>query len=136
LGHSQRGPIVLIIDDEPLICDLFARALADSGYFPVTAQTAEAALQLMDGGLYPDAILLDLVMPGMGGLGFLLQIRGNPRRTHIPVAIVTGNCAMPSALERSVAALDAEIHHKPLEIDAILDLTERLVTSGSSHRAH
>jgi len=134
MGHSEHGPVVLIIDDEPLICELFARALAASGFFPVTAQTAEAALRLIEGGLHPNAILLDLVMPGMGGLGFLLQIRGNPSRNGIPVAIVTGNSVIPSALERAATALDAEIHLKPLDIDAVLALTERLVETGSHDR--
>jgi two-component system, OmpR family, response regulator len=134
MGHAERGSIVLVIDDEPLICDLFARALATSGFFPVTALTAEAALRLIEGGLHPDAILLDLVMPGMGGLGFLLQIRGNPSRNGIPVAIVTGHSVIPTALERAATALGAEIHLKPLEIDAILALTARLV-ERSDHRA-
>ena len=125
---------MLIIDDEPSISELFARALAASGFFPVTAQTAEGALALIESGLYPDAILLDLVMPGMGGLGFLLQIRGNPRLHSIPVAIVTGNSVIPSSLGRAATALNAEIHLKPLEIDAILALAERLVESGLSHR--
>jgi CheY-like chemotaxis protein len=133
MGHAEQGPIVLIIDDEPVICELFARALAASGFFPVTTQTAEAAVHLIEGGLHPDAILLDLVMPGMGGLGFLLQLRGNPTRNRIPVAIVTGNSVIPSALERAATALDAEIHLKPLEIEAILALTERLV-QGSDRR--
>ena len=134
MGHSEQEPIVLIIDDEPSICELFARALATSGFFPVTAPTAEVALRLIDGGLQPDAILLDLVMPGMGGLGFLLQIRGNPNRNGIPVAIVTGDAVIPTALERAASALDAEIHLKPLEIEAVLALTERLVESGSEYR--
>jgi hypothetical protein len=69
----------------------------------------------------------------MGGLGFLLQLRGNPTRNRIPVAIVTGNSVIPSALERAATALDAEIHLKPLEIEAILALTERLV-QGSDRR--
>src|SRR4051812_40697959 len=130
MGHAQSGPIVLVIDDEPCICDLFARALSTSGFFTVTANTAEAALRLIERGLNPDAILLDLVMPGMGGLGFLLQIRSHPRRSHIPVAIVTGNCVMPTVVQHTASALNAEIHYKPLEIDAVLKLAERLVDSG------
>ena len=129
MGHRQRDPIVLVIDDEPAIRDLFSRALATSGFFPVVAGNAEAALRLIEGGMNPDAILLDLLMPGMGGLGFLLQIRADPQRSHIPVAIVTANSLIPSSVRYTATALKAEIHFKPMEIDAILSLTERLVKS-------
>lgn len=129
MGHSEGRRIVLIIDDEPMICELFARALVESGFVPVTAQTAERALALIESGLRPDAVLLDLVMPGMGGLGFLLQLRGDPRLHGIPVAIVTGNSVIPSSLGHTATVLNAEIHLKPLELDAIVNLTERLVTS-------
>ena len=90
MGHSTNGPIVLVIDDEPAIRDLFARVLAYGGLFPVVADTAETALLLIQRGLVPHAILLDLKMPGMGGLGFLLELRSDPRFAAVPVAIVTG----------------------------------------------
>jgi len=123
---------VLVIDDEPSICELFARALVTSGFFPVVANNAEMALRVINGGVNPDAILLDLLMPGMGGLGFLLQIRADPQRSHIPVAIVTANSLIPSSVHYTARALRAEIHFKPLEVDAILTLTERLVESANN----
>jgi CheY-like chemotaxis protein len=129
VGHSTNGPIVLVIDDEPAIRDLFARVLAYGGLFPVLADTAETALLLIQRGLVPQAILLDLKMPGMGGLGFLLELRSDPRFAAIPVAIVTGATLLTGPVEHTAELLNAEIHFKPLEVDAILDLTTRLVHS-------
>ena len=130
MGQRASGPIVLVIDDEPSIRDLFARVLACGGLFPVVAENAEAALLLLQRGLNPDAILLDLKMPGMGGLGFLLELRSDPRHAKIPVAIVTGDCLLGSPVQHTAELLNARIHFKPLEVEAILALTERLIDSA------
>ena len=127
MGSRATGPVVLVVDDEPAICDLFAQALGMTGLFPVTAPNAEAALRLLERGLLPDAILLDLRMPGMGGLGFLLRLRADRRTAAIPVAIVTGDVLIPTVVRHAAEALKAEIHFKPLEIEAILDLAVRLI---------
>lgn len=121
------GPVVLVVDDDPSIRDLFARVLAFGGLFPIVAESAEAALHMIEQGQLPDAILLDLKMPGLGGLGFLLQLRSNPRHAGIPVAIVTGDCVLTPSVEHAAGLLNAEIHFKPLEVEAILDLTIRLI---------
>ena len=96
----------------------------------MVAENAEAALLLIQRGLHPDAILLDHKMPGMGGLGFLLQLRSDPRHATTPVAIVTGDCLLGSPVQHTAELLNAEIHFKPLEIEAILGLTERLIDSA------
>jgi CheY-like chemotaxis protein len=119
--------VVLVVDDESPIRDLFARVLEFGGLVPALADNAESALGLINSGLMPDAILLDLLMPGMGGLGFLLQLRSDPRYAHIPVAIVTGDFLITNPMRDAVEALNAEIHFKPLEIDGILALTFRLL---------
>lgn len=133
MGSPRTDPVVLVIDDEPAVCDLFARVLGTAGFFPVVAYNSEAALRLIERGLNPDAILLDLVMPGMGGLGFLLQIRSHPQLGRVPVAIVTGDSVLPPSLQQVAKALNADIYFKPLNMDTILGLAEALV--GSALRA-
>lgn len=135
MGQRANGPVVLVIDDERCIRDLFARILDCGGFFPVLAENAEAALQLIRRGLNPDAILLDLKMPGMGGLGFLLELRAHPRHSTVPVAIVTGECLLASPVHHTAELLNAQIHFKPLEVDAILDLTGRLIDSAPTGQA-
>ena len=124
-----RTQTVLVIDDEEAIRSFFAQALEGAGYAPVTVPTAEAALQLMNRGLRPDAVLLDLSMPGMGGLGFLLQLAADPVRRQIPIAIVTGHIAIPQPVRDAAGALGVAVHHKPVDLEGLLELTERLVTT-------
>jgi len=65
-----RNPApILIIDDDPIIRMLANNALREAGHAVTEADSAEAAIALVD-ELRPELILLDLVMPGMGGLAF------------------------------------------------------------------
>ena len=128
MNHPLNPPTVLVIDDEMAVRTFFAKALELGGYLAIEAATAEAALRLMDQGLNPDAVLLDVSMPGMGGLGFLLQLRSDPVRRAIPVAIVTGHLAVPQPVLDVADALGVAVHHKPVDMEALLTLTSGLLS--------
>src|SRR5258705_8080953 len=85
-GHET----ILIVDDDEGVTQTFARMLKLEGFRVRTAMSAESGLREAVENP-PDAIILDLRMPRVDGLGFLRQLRssGGPRRT--PVAIVTGD---------------------------------------------
>ena len=76
----RKPPIVLVVDDESAIVAAFSETLQLDGYEAVPAHSAEDGLRLLDDGLMPDAVLLDLRMPGMGGL----RIPALPARTSGP----------------------------------------------------
>lgn len=125
---SARPYTILIIEDEEAIRSFFSKALEMAGYAPVAATNAEQALQMMNQGLHPDAVLLDLAMPGMGGLGFLLQLGADPVLRRIPVAIVTGYITIPQPVQAAADALGVPVHFKPVDMDGLLQLTDRLLT--------
>ena len=125
---ASARPQILIIEDEEGVRSFFSKALELGGYSPITAPNAEDALQLMNQGLTPDAVLLDLAMPGMGGLGFLLRLGADPLRRHIPVAIVTGHLSLPQPVRAAAQALGVPVHYKPVDMDGLLTLTGRLLT--------
>jgi signal transduction histidine kinase/CheY-like chemotaxis protein len=81
---------VLIVDDEPDALQLFGRMLASSarGYSVLIARDGQEALDLMRDRL-PDAIILDLVMPNMGGFALLNALRETPRLSGIPAVVVS-----------------------------------------------
>lgn len=78
---------VLIIDDDEGQRELMARIVADGGFRVATAQSAPEAFKRLEETL-PDAILLDLMLPGMGGYEIVreFQARG---AGDIPVIIIT-----------------------------------------------
>jgi two-component system cell cycle response regulator len=127
-----RPHTILIIEDEEGVRSFFMKALELGGYAAVAAPCAEEALRLMNQGLRPDAVLLDLAMPGMGGLGFLLRLGADPLRRRIPVAIVTGHIAIPQPVQAAADALGVAVYHKPVDMDGLLQLTDQLL----AHRVH
>ena len=127
LGELRVRPLVLVIDDEPQIADLFSRLLCSGGFSTVEARSAEDALTLLGQGLAPDAILLDLLMPGMGGLAFLRRLRDDPRHKTLPVTVVTAHCFVDPSVQASVAALGATITFKPVDHHELLLLVTAML---------
>lgn len=84
-----RAPSVLIVDDEPATRRYLARLLTRQSCRVVeAADGAEALAQASSGDL--DAVLLDVVMPGLDGLETCRRLKGDPRTAAIPVLLVTG----------------------------------------------
>ena len=74
LPPSQRPPRVLVVDDEPPIVDLIAGYLAREGWEVRTAGAGHAALaEVREFG--PDAVILDLMLPGLDGIEVCKQLR-------------------------------------------------------------
>lgn len=80
---------VLIVEDDPSIAQLLATSLGREGID--TALVGNGALAL-DAALAqrPDLVLLDLVLPGRGGLDVCRELRSHPRLRDIPVMMITG----------------------------------------------
>lgn len=127
MARVGKPPLVMVIDDEPSITGLFTEILQAEGYATLTAATAEQGLQIMDGGTLPNAVLLDLRMPGAGGLGFLLSLRAHPERRQIPVAVVTADTHLDDTTERAVHAMGAQLCFKPMNVQEVLSLVEQLI---------
>ena len=77
-------PRILVVDDEPEICDFVVRALSAAGYAIDFACTGAAGLRLALAGEY-SLIILDLVMPGLDGRAVLAQLRRERREQAVLV---------------------------------------------------
>jgi CheY-like chemotaxis protein len=71
---TARPTSVLVVDDEPQMCNGLRRILESEGYVVVSATDGEMALELAADD-HPDLVLLDLMMPGIGGREVCRQIR-------------------------------------------------------------
>ena len=79
---------VLVIDDEPAVRDLMQRFLTKEGFRVVTAHGGEEGLRQAR-ELRPDAITLDVMMPGMDGWAVLSALKADPDIADIPVVMLT-----------------------------------------------
>ncbi len=95
-GHHVPLPNLLVVDDERAIRDGCLDAAQSAGYRPFVAESAEAAYKVLDANSI-DVVLLDLKLPGTGGLEVLRQIKS--RRPDAVVVIITGYASIHSAVQ-------------------------------------
>jgi DNA-binding NtrC family response regulator len=90
---------ILVVDDDPVQRRLLETAISRSGMHVVTAPGGQPALDLINGprGEQITLMLLDLVMPDMGGLDVLAQLR--PANPDMPVIVLTAKGGIDSAVE-------------------------------------
>jgi len=120
---------ILIIDDDEGVTETFARMLRLEGYRVRTAFTAENGLQEAV-ATHPDAIILDLRMPLVDGLGFLRRLReheSQESQRETPVAIVTGDYFLEDAISSELRELGAELRFKPLWLEDLVGLARNLL---------
>ena len=117
---------ILIVDDDEGVTQTFARMLTLEGYQVKTAFNAQKGLELAHERL-PDAIILDLRMPLVDGLGFLRQFRAIDARRTTSVAIVTGDYFLDDAVARELRELGAELRFKPLWLEDLVGLARNLL---------
>src|SRR5262249_21702964 len=84
----RTHPLVLIVEDEPQSADLLVHYLEPAGYDTVWVSNAEAAVATAQ-KLSPDAILLDLLMPGSSGWKTLRQLKSAATTQDTPVVVVS-----------------------------------------------
>jgi DNA-binding response OmpR family regulator len=116
-GRVQRGGRVLIVDDEPMVRDTLGQVLTNEGYVVDLAIDGITALERVRAAR-PDAILLDLMMPGMNGKQFLKVLRDEPAYAHVPVLMMTA----VHGVALDFATLGAsEVVEKPFDVDDLLN---------------
>jgi two-component system response regulator PrrA len=121
---------ILIVDDDEGVTQTFARMLRLEGYEVWTAMNAETGLREA-ARMHPDAIILDLRMPLVDGLGFLRRLRAHDGQRDTPVAIVTGDYFLDDKVSSELRELGAELKFKPLWLEDLVGLARDLL--GVTH---
>ncbi len=82
-GAGMPGNRVLLVDDDEEVTGALGELLTRSGFQVTIAGKGAEALELLEGGRF-DAMVLDLAMPGTGGVGVLAEIR----RRHVSLPVI------------------------------------------------
>jgi len=89
-------PHILVVDDEPLICQQLERLYTHSGYAVTIAPSAEEALERLDNGGI-DLVVTDIRLPGMSGVELTKRIQD--KSSDVPVIVITGYGDIETAVE-------------------------------------
>src|SRR6476646_8988781 len=120
---------VMVVDDEERIRSLLSRSLSTEGHSVVSAADGQGAMErLSRGGV--DLVLLDLVMPGSGGLGVLATMQDRGDTT--PVIVLSAVSEVVARVRRHLTSRPApQREHRYLEAGGIrLDLDRRRAELG------
>ena len=120
----KRKPIILVVDDEKVMLEVFRKILEKKEYLVLTVNNGKAALEQVE-EKRPNLVLLDLKMVGMNGIEVLRQIKRIDR--NIEVIIITGYGAMKTA--RIAMRLGAyDYITKPIDINYIKALIKNALS--------
>jgi CheY-like chemotaxis protein len=111
---------VLVIDDDASVRDIVQRFLVREGFRVITAAGGEEGLRLAR-EIGPDAITLDVMMPGMDGWAVLAALKSEPATADIPVVMLT----MMDDRNLGYALGAADYLTKPIDRDRLLVVLQR-----------
>lgn len=125
----SSGPAsILLIEDDAAIRESVADCLAFEGYRVVAVGNGREGLEVLRRGPPPALVVLDLLMPVLGGAQFLEEREADPAIAGVPVVLMTaaissGGNALPKA--------DAYLP-KPFDLADLLSLVERFAGPGAT----
>jgi CheY-like chemotaxis protein len=112
--------LLVVDDDESIRATLAVILKRDGRGVACAADGAEALRRMRDEP--PDLVLLDLMMPGMGGWDVVAAMRESPRLAEIPVVILT------SLLDDANAPAGQPVLHKPVDDEIVRAVVDTLLT--------
>jgi CheY-like chemotaxis protein len=133
--HDTHTGMILLVDDDSFIADMFSAQLSARGFVVHEALSADAALSLLRGGLIPDIIIFDITMPQLNGLQFLDALRaGNLAPKAIRIALTNDGKEgeEEEVYKRGAHAFLIKAATQTPELAATID---RLRTAGASAHA-
>lgn len=108
---------VLVVEDDPSVRGLLHTLLTAEGYEVSTASDGLAGL-VKAAQTLPDLILLDLMMPDLGGVRVLEELREDPELDETPVVVVTGQVDAVPGMRRILG--DDNVFVKPFGVAELL----------------
>ena len=119
---------ILVVDDEPFVCDAVKMMLTFDGHSVETASSAKAALELFAPGKF-DLVITDYAMPQMKGDELAVQIKS--RAPDQPIVMITAYAEMLTASHSPLTGVDSVIS-KPFLLD---DLRSAIASATAGRKA-
>jgi CheY-like chemotaxis protein len=117
---------ILIVDDEPQVAEVLARSLSRQGHRATVAHSGPEAIEHLAAS-QPDAMFLDVSMPGMSGLEVMAEVKR--LRPSLAVVVITGH-ANAEEVERVKALGAVDVIQKPSALTYYHRALERLHAPG------
>lgn len=129
----SSDPQVMVVDDEAETRNLVSALLQRIGIQPILVKDGPSALTLLEEGLIPSVIILDLMMPDMDGFEVLSRIRRMTSLNHVPVLILSA-LVDPETIRRGLDNGADGYVTKTYLTHSLLDRVRVLLAAGRQSR--
>jgi two-component system phosphate regulon response regulator PhoB len=121
---------IVVADDDPTILELVTLLLGTAHYNVIATTDAVAAMAMVR-TKEPVAVILDVQMPGGGGLSALSKIKADPKTSKVPVMMLTGERDAVTVMQAMDGGAD-DYMLKPFDPDTLLERISRLVSRSEN----
>ncbi|MCH7605365.1 response regulator [Patescibacteria group bacterium] len=130
---AEKKKFVLLIEDEQTIANLIQLRLEKAGYIVQTEKNGKVALTLIP-KLKPDLILLDLMLPGLGGFDIMEALSKDHILPDMPIVVIS-NSGQPVEIER---ALNLGVRDYLIKVnfspDEVLEKVNQVIAAGKTRK--
>jgi CheY-like chemotaxis protein len=130
MTSESADPLVLVVDDYADAREMYAESLSVAGFRVVEAANGLDAIDLAQ-RFTPDAILMDLSLPGLDGWEATRRLKSDARTRHIPVVAVTGHALATASDEARQAGCDRFVV-KPALPDVVVEAVRQVLPQRTS----
>lgn len=116
---------ILVVDDSETNLLLLRAVLEDAGYEVKLINDSYQAVKYVE-EQQPDLVLLDLLMPGMDGFEFMIQLKEENTRLSLPIIVVTAYDSRDNT-QKAIDLGATDVINKPIDISDFLSKVEQIV---------
>jgi CheY-like chemotaxis protein len=127
----QNQKKVLLVDDDTFLLDMYAVKFKNQGYDVRTCDNAEAALKVLHDGYIPDALLVDMIMPGMDGIEFIGALRKENLAGKAVIVMLTNQGLPDDIVKAKKLNVDGYIIKATTIPSDVLRETEKILANKS-----
>jgi CheY-like chemotaxis protein len=121
--------LVLVCDDDPDTLEVLRLVVEGLAGVRVAVATSGGDALALASKVRPDLVLMDIRMPGTGGLEATRRLKADPTTRAIPVIAVT---ALPNAREAAVEAGCTDCIEKPFDVDVVVRVVRKHIAGSAS----
>ncbi len=126
IDHEARYPLVLVVDDEPLVADTLSVILSRAGFRTMTAYDGQTALDLAE-VTAPQLLISDVSMPDMNGVELAIALLET--RPNCKVLLFSGHATSADLVDALDAGHDFRLLAKPVHPTEMLRLVSRVLNA-------
>jgi diguanylate cyclase (GGDEF)-like protein/PAS domain S-box-containing protein len=130
MENTKIRPLILIVDDDPLIRVTYQDALKEDGFLTDTAPNGETAISSFM-AQQPDLIILDQFMPGKDGITTCQELRAFPEGKYIPILMATG-ANDPDLIHRAFEVGATDFIVKPVKLELLAHRVRYMLRASQS----